>query len=92
VADPKHPTVLFKRYADDAVVHCDSEALACMALARIAERMHTGWGSDRARACTTLAALGEVLESRATCRAGGRGGGANEMRWGGREDALSAGP
>lgn len=34
-----HPTVVFERYADDAVVHCESEAQAQQVLAAIAERM-----------------------------------------------------
>jgi RNA-directed DNA polymerase len=34
-----HPTVVFERYADDAVVHCDSEIQAQHVLAGIAERM-----------------------------------------------------
>jgi RNA-directed DNA polymerase len=34
----KFPTVAFERYADDAVVHCRSEAQARMVLAAIAER------------------------------------------------------
>jgi group II intron reverse transcriptase/maturase len=34
-----HPGVVFERYADDAVVHCDSEAQAREVLAGIAERM-----------------------------------------------------
>lgn len=34
-----HPEVVFERYADDAIVHCDSEAQARDVLAGIAERM-----------------------------------------------------
>jgi RNA-directed DNA polymerase len=34
-----HPTVVFERYADDAVVHCDSEDQARHVLAGIAQRM-----------------------------------------------------
>jgi RNA-directed DNA polymerase len=34
-----HPGVVFERYADDAVVHCDSESQAREVLAGIAERM-----------------------------------------------------
>jgi RNA-directed DNA polymerase len=34
-----HPEVVFERYADDAIVHCESEAQAREVLAGIAERM-----------------------------------------------------
>jgi RNA-directed DNA polymerase len=35
----EHPTVVFERFADDAVVHCESETQAQQVLAAIAERM-----------------------------------------------------
>jgi len=34
-----HPTVVFERYADDAVVHCHSETQARQVLAGIVQRM-----------------------------------------------------
>jgi len=35
----KHPSILFERYADDAVVHCDTEAAAVKLKSEIAKRM-----------------------------------------------------
>ena len=61
-----HPRVVFERYADDIVVHCDSEEQARRVLADIAERMQQvglALHPDKTRSCTARTTTGPEVST-----------------------------